>query len=186
MRIPWSVAIHDGQVFAARAGWRPHCCWYKSTASGWSLVRSGLRPGGCLSLSSASSSGDARESVLRVRWQNVPFRWSGGGLRRRWRPSRNRSPPARPMLLPQAPGQRHSPRRGRPQLCGGRHGDDPQQRGCRDLHDWRCHGLRTPPGGECDVLGRLWHGVRLALARPTSRTSRIWMTAHKTTCSRRT
>lgn len=73
------VAIHDGQVFAARdAVGGLTAALYKSTASGWSLVRSGLLPGGRFEFVSASFSGDAKKSVLLgCDGRNVPFRWSG-------------------------------------------------------------------------------------------------------------
>lgn len=73
------VAVHDGQVFAVRdAVGGLTAAMYRSTATGWSLVRSGLLPGGRFEFASANFSGDAKRSILLgCDGRNIPFRWNG-------------------------------------------------------------------------------------------------------------
>lgn len=73
------VGIYAGDVYAARnaADGLTASLWRSST-SGWVLVRSGLLPGGRFEMVSANFSGDAkRDILLGCDGRNIPFRWNG-------------------------------------------------------------------------------------------------------------
>lgn len=73
------VGVYDNAVFAARnaADGLTASLW-KSSGSGWALVRSGLLPGGRFEFVAANFSGDSKQEVLLgCDGRNVPFRWNG-------------------------------------------------------------------------------------------------------------
>ena len=100
----------------------------KSTASGWSLVRSGLLPGGRFEFVSASFSGDAKKSVLLGCKGRMSRSAEWRDIMPRWRPSSQRSPPARPALAGRHRDKDIHSSRPAAAMAGERHGDDPQQR----------------------------------------------------------
>lgn len=73
------VGIYEDEVFAARnAEDGLTASLWRSSASGWTLVRSGLLPGGRFEMVSANFSGDAkRDILLGCDGRNIPFRWNG-------------------------------------------------------------------------------------------------------------
>lgn len=73
------VGIYDGVVFAARnAADGLSASLWRSSISGWVLVRSGLLPDGRFEFVAANFSGDAKRSILLgCDGRNVPFRWNG-------------------------------------------------------------------------------------------------------------
>lgn len=73
------VGVYENEVFAARnATDGLTASLWRSSASGWTLVRSGLLPGGRLEMVSANFSGDAkRDILLGCDGRNIPFRWNG-------------------------------------------------------------------------------------------------------------
>ena len=73
------VGIYDGVVFAARdAADGMSASLWRSSDSGWVLVRFGLLPGGRFEFVAANFSGDAKRNILLgCDGRNVPFRWDG-------------------------------------------------------------------------------------------------------------
>lgn len=73
------VGIHEGVVFAARnAEDGKTASLWRSTTSGWTLVRSGLLPGGRFEMVSTNFSGDSKKGVLLgCDGRNISFRWDG-------------------------------------------------------------------------------------------------------------
>lgn len=76
------VAVYRNAIYAARnAADGETAALYKSTSTGWQVVRSGLLPGGSFRFDVANFSGSSTSiSLFGVDGKNRPFRWDGANF----------------------------------------------------------------------------------------------------------